>query len=130
MRCSAMKSTDSKVGCLDAEFIKTPFIGRSKIESYCAAHCCVAAHDFVLHMFNKKPPAARPALFTNPPKKAANWVTDSAPAAAPRAAPQPPRSAQPPQTPPFALRQRAAQPHHMPPPQPTTDSPRSASAKS
>jgi ATP-dependent RNA helicase RhlE len=28
-------------------------------------------------MFNKKPPAARPALFSSPPKKTTNWVSDS-----------------------------------------------------
>jgi ATP-dependent RNA helicase RhlE len=32
-------------------------------------------------MFNKKPPAPRSALFTNPPKKATNWLSDAAPTA-------------------------------------------------
>jgi ATP-dependent RNA helicase RhlE len=34
-------------------------------------------------MFNKKPPAPQSALFANPPKKAANWLTDSAAAKTP-----------------------------------------------
>ncbi|TAG48109.1 MAG: DEAD/DEAH box helicase [Betaproteobacteria bacterium] len=46
-------------------------------------------------MFNKKPPAPRSALFTNPPKKATNWLSDASPAApaAPAASPAAPHSA-------------------------------------
>jgi ATP-dependent RNA helicase RhlE len=56
--------------------MQAPFIGRSQKESF-ATLALAASRRFTSFMFNKKPPAARPALFTNPPKKAANWVIDS-----------------------------------------------------